>query len=113
VQHHGDGLQLDELGHAFGGEVRLGRVEPVRRAHRGGEGVDAGGLDELARDLDRVDLARLVGADVVLDAQHRLDLALDLRAVLARLGDHLGGLAGVLVDVQVRAVEEHGVPPGA
>ena len=30
----------------------------------------------------------------------------------ARLGDHLDGLAGVLVDGQGRAVEEHRVPPG-
>ena len=39
-------------------EVGLGLVEPVRGPDRGREGVDAGGGDELARHLDRMDRAR-------------------------------------------------------
>ena len=56
----------------------LAGVEPVRGADRRRERVHAGVLDELARDLDRVDLAGLVGPDVVLDAHHALDLSLDV-----------------------------------
>ena len=51
-----------------------------------------------------------VGADAVLDAGDRLDLALDVRAVPAGLGDDLDRLPLVLLDRQVRGVEEHRVP---
>ena len=53
---------------------------------------------------------RLVGADAVLDALDALDLALDVRAVPAGLGDDLGGLPQVLGHVQLVRVEEHRVP---
>ncbi len=54
----------------------------------------------------------LVGADAVLDAEHALDLALDLRAVAVGLGHHLDRLARVLGDVELGAVEEDRVPAG-
>ncbi len=41
---------------------------------------------------------------------HALDLPLDVRAVFARLLDDLGRLAGVLLDVQMGAVEQDRVP---
>ena len=56
---------------------------------------------ELRRDVDRVHLAGLVGADAVLDAEHALDLALHRRAEAVRLGDDLDRLARVLRDVEL------------
>ena len=46
----------------------------------------------------------------LLDALERLDLALDERSVATRLGDDLDRLALVLLDAQLRAVEEDRVP---
>ena len=55
-------------------------------------------------------VALVVGAHVVLDPPDALDLTLDVRAVFARLLDDLGRLAGVFLDVQMRAVEQDRVP---
>ena len=106
----GIGCSRDDLRDALGHQVRLGLVEPVRGPDRRRERVDAGRRDELARHLDRVHLAAVVGADAVLDAGDALDLALDLRAVAVGLGDDLDRLARVLGDVELGAVEQHRVP---
>jgi hypothetical protein len=82
----------------------------VGRADGGRERVDPGRLDELAGDLDRVDLPALLGADAVLDPDDALDLALDLRAVGGGLRDDLDRLQRVLGDVEFRPVEEDRVP---
>ena len=55
-------------------------------------------------------LAALLRADPVLDADHALDLPLDLRAVSVGLRDHLDRLARVLGDVELGAVEQDRVP---
>ena len=78
----------------------------------GANEVHAGRVDEGRGDLDGMDLAALFGADVVLDAHHALDLALDLGAVPLGLGDDLDRLARVLGDVELGAVEQHRVPAG-
>ena len=93
-----------------GVSLGLDGIEPVRGPDGRCERVHPGVLDELERHLDRVHLAGLVGAHVVLDALHALDLSLHVRAVAARLLHHLGRLAGVLLDVEVRAVEQDRVP---
>ena len=59
-----------------------------------------------------MDLAALLAADAVLDPDDALDLPLDLSAVAVGLGHHLDGLARVLLDVELGAVEEHRVPAG-
>src|SRR5512132_1244778 len=82
----------------------------MRRSDSRCERVDAGVLDELQRHLDRMYVARLVGAHVVLDPPDALDLTLDIRAIFARLLDDLGRLAGVLLDVQMGTVEQDRVP---
>ncbi len=110
VQDHRDRVLLDDLGHALGHQLGLGLVEAVGGADGRRERVDAGRGDERGGDVRRVDVAALVGADPVLDAGHRLDLALDLRAVAVGLGDDLDRLARVLLDVELRAVEQDGVP---
>ena len=66
--------------------------------------------DEVDRHLEALLGRRLVGADAVLDALDALDLALDVGAAGARLGDDLGGLPQVLGDVELVGVEQHGVP---
>ena len=46
-------------------------------------------------------LGGVVGADPIFDAEHALDLALDLGAVALGLGDDLDRLPGVLPDVEM------------
>ena len=112
MQDHRDWTLVDHLGHALGRELRAAGVEPVCRSDGGREAIHPGVLDELQRHLDRMYLAGLVGPDVILDALHAFDLPLDIRAMGARLLDHLGGLTRVLLDVEMRAVEQDGVPAG-
>src|SRR6218665_1593136 len=50
------------------------------------------------------------GVDAVFQAGDRFDLAFDLGAVGTGLGDHLDGLAEVLLDGQGGCVEEYAVP---
>ena len=112
MQRHRDAGGLDQVGDPLVVEHRRRLVLAVGVADRRGEDVDAGLLDEVDGDLQALQLGRLVGADVVLDALDALDLALDVRAVRARLGDDLDGLREVVGDVELVGVEQHGVPAG-
>src|SRR5450755_4071566 len=112
VQHHRDRVQLDELGDPVGLELGGVLVEAVRGPDRRREAVDPGLLDEPRGDLDRMNRAGLVGADVVLDPEDGLDLALHLGPVTLGFGHHLDSLAGVLGDIERRAVEQDRVPAG-
>ena len=95
---------LNELGDPLGPQLWARLVEAVRRADRRRERVHPGLLDEPRRDLDGMHLARpRRSPTAVLDAEHALDLALDVRAVALGLGDDLDRLAGVLSDVELRS----------
>ena len=69
-----------------------------------------GALDEVQDDVEALALGFGVGADPVLDTGDRLDLTLDVGTVLPGLGDDLDRLPEVLLDRQMRGVEEHRVP---
>ena len=111
VERHGDPRRRHDVGDALGIQGGRRRVRPVRVADRRGEHVDAGRGDEVDDGLERLDLLRLV-ARHLLGALEALDLALDCRAVAAGLGHDLDALARVLLDAQLRGVEQDGVPAG-
>src|SRR6218665_898440 len=85
-------------------------VSTVGVADRRGKDVDSGSFDEIDGDGKRLGFGDGVGADAVFHAGDRFDLAFDLGAVGTGLGDHLDGLAEVLLDGQGGCVEEYAVP---
>ncbi len=93
---------LDDL-HVEDVAVGLARelVGTVARADRDGEGVDARALDELLR-LRGVGEVDLTGADAVLDAAERPQLALDGHAALVGVVDDLLRDGDVVLEAQRR-----------
>jgi hypothetical protein len=106
----GDGYRglFDDRCDPLGVQRRCALVQPVRVPDGRREAVHAGVLDERDSGLDRVRLAR--GARSFLHPPDRLQLAFDIHPGRVGFVDDLGGLGGVFVNAECRAVEEHRIP---
>src|SRR3984885_8126349 len=110
VQGDRDRLGRHDVGHPLRVQLGLRPVDTVRVADRGREHVDPGRPDEVERDRQRLPVRLLVGADAVLDAGDRLDLAPDVGPDRPRLGHDVDRQPLVLRHRQPRAVEQDRVP---